>query len=186
MARAPKLKVFSTPVGFYDAIVAAPSQAAALRAWGTTTNLFATGTACVVDDEALQAEALARPGEVVKRARGDEAAMLGPEPAERFEPRPDDEPAPKRAKGRPVAKREPAPPLPDRSALDQAERALVEAERALSSEIEAFAAERADLERRERWARSQGDARLAELGRAKDDAETTYTRAVERSAKRGR
>src|SRR4051794_30850602 len=77
------LKVFRTPVGFYDAVVAAPSQKAALAAWGTTTNLFASGDACAVGDPALQSEALAHPGEVIKKPRGDVAAMLGPKPLRR-------------------------------------------------------------------------------------------------------
>ena len=38
--RKPKLKVYSTPIGFHDALVAAPSQKAALEAWGAGTNLF--------------------------------------------------------------------------------------------------------------------------------------------------
>ena len=40
-----KLKVFRTPIGFHDAYVAAPSQKAALQAWGTDTDLFARGVA---------------------------------------------------------------------------------------------------------------------------------------------
>ena len=40
-----KLKVFQAQFGFYDTIVAAPSQAAALRAWGVNQNLFASGEA---------------------------------------------------------------------------------------------------------------------------------------------
>ena len=31
----PKLKVYRTPIGFHDAYVAAPSQKAALDAWGS-------------------------------------------------------------------------------------------------------------------------------------------------------
>jgi hypothetical protein len=106
------LKVFCTPVGFYDADIAAPSQKAALAAWGTTTNLFASGDATVVEDPALRAEALARPGEIIKKPRGDVAAMLGPEPPKVARPR---EPAVRISK---------PPPRPDRSKLDQAERAL--------------------------------------------------------------
>ena len=41
--RKQKLKVYCTPVGFHDAYVAAPSQKAALQAWGAKTNLFAQG-----------------------------------------------------------------------------------------------------------------------------------------------
>ena len=36
-----KLKVFRTPIGFHDAYVAAPSQKAALEAWGADSNIFA-------------------------------------------------------------------------------------------------------------------------------------------------
>src|SRR4051794_14744068 len=137
------LKVFRTPVGFYDAVVAAPSQKAALAAWGTTTNLFASGDACVVEDPALQAEALAHPGEVIKKPRGDVAAMLGPEPPKR--------PARQQTGG---AAEKPKPrPAPDRSRLDAAERALADAEHALQVKLEELAEMRADIDRREHEAR---------------------------------
>lgn len=64
-----KLKVFRTPAGFHDAYVAAPSQKAALAAWGSNANLFARGLAEVVTDPALTAAPLARPGEVIRVAR---------------------------------------------------------------------------------------------------------------------
>ena len=35
-----KLKVSQAQFGFFDTVVAAPSQAAALRAWGVNQNLF--------------------------------------------------------------------------------------------------------------------------------------------------
>ena len=60
-----KLKVYRTPIGFHDAYVAAPSQKAALKAWGADADLFARGVAEMVTDESLLAEPLARPGEVV-------------------------------------------------------------------------------------------------------------------------
>ena len=44
------LKVYITPSGFSDALVAAPIQAAALKAWGIKSNLFAEGLASVVTD----------------------------------------------------------------------------------------------------------------------------------------
>lgn len=56
-----KLKVFQAQFGFYDTVVAAPSQAAALRAWGTHQDLFASGAATVTTDEAAIAAALAHP-----------------------------------------------------------------------------------------------------------------------------
>jgi predicted nucleic acid-binding Zn-ribbon protein len=67
MAKAPKkaerkqkLKVFRTPIGFHDAYVAAPSQKAALEAWGADSNIFAQGIAEQVTelrklDERMQA-----------------------------------------------------------------------------------------------------------------------------------
>ena len=72
----PKLKVFRTSTGFHDAYVAAPSQKAALVAWGTESNLFTQGLAEQVTDEASTAEALAHPGVVIKKLRGTEAEHL--------------------------------------------------------------------------------------------------------------
>jgi hypothetical protein len=83
MARAPKLKVYRMAVGFHDAYVAAPSQKAAIEAWGSDKDVFARGHAELVDDPALVEEPLARPGEVVKRLRGtaaEQMAALGDEP----------------------------------------------------------------------------------------------------------
>ena len=65
---APKLKVFRTHLGFYDVIVAVPSQKAALEAWGAGSNLFVHGFASVVADPALMA--LRKPGVVLKRQFG--------------------------------------------------------------------------------------------------------------------
>jgi hypothetical protein len=75
-AKAPRLKVYRTAMGFDDALVAAPNQKAALQAWGTSTDLFAAGRAAVVDDPAEGAEALAHPGQVVRRPRPGEAELL--------------------------------------------------------------------------------------------------------------
>ena len=48
--RKQKLKVFVTSIGFHDAYVAAPSQKAALEAWGADSNIFAQGIAEQVTD----------------------------------------------------------------------------------------------------------------------------------------
>ena len=53
-----KLKVFQAQLGFFDSVVAAPSKAAALRAWGTHQDLFASGDARIVTDKAAAAAAL--------------------------------------------------------------------------------------------------------------------------------
>jgi hypothetical protein len=65
-----KLKVFQAQFGFYDTVVAASSQAAALRAWGTHQNLFASGEAKVTTDEAAVAAALKHPETPLRRAVG--------------------------------------------------------------------------------------------------------------------
>src|SRR5688572_9369193 len=72
----PRLKVYASPQGFYETVVAAPSQKAALEAWGTHQDLFASGMAKVVtdDDEAIAA-AVARPGEVLSRPAGSREAF---------------------------------------------------------------------------------------------------------------
>lgn len=121
-----KLKVFRTAVGFRDAYVAAPSQAAALRAWGTDKNLFARGAAEVVTDAALIEEPLSRPGEVVYRTRGglkEQIAALGELPktkAKRTET-PKAEPTAKTPKRKPT-------PRPSRKALQAAEDAVTKLE----------------------------------------------------------
>jgi hypothetical protein len=54
----PKLKVFRTVSGFHDAYVAVPSRAAALRAWGASTDLFGMGAAEEVKDPKFMKAAL--------------------------------------------------------------------------------------------------------------------------------
>ncbi|HEY3799419.1 MAG TPA: hypothetical protein VGL58_13795 [Caulobacteraceae bacterium] len=68
--RARRLKVFQAQFGFYDTVVAVPSQAAALRAWGVRQDLFASGEAKVATDGAAVKAALAHPGETLRRAVG--------------------------------------------------------------------------------------------------------------------
>jgi hypothetical protein len=70
------LKVYRVPVGFHDAYVAAPSQKAALEAWGSDSNLFAQGITEQVSDPELMKEALDRPGEVIKKLRGDAGEQM--------------------------------------------------------------------------------------------------------------
>ena len=65
-----KLKVFQTRIGFHDYVVASPSRAAALRAWGTRRDLFAQGLADVATDPVVVEAALAHPDTVLKRPAG--------------------------------------------------------------------------------------------------------------------
>ena len=63
-------KVFKTHIGFYDTIIAAPSQRSALAAWGSSQNLFKMGLAEVTQDPEAVAAAMAKPGMVLRRAAG--------------------------------------------------------------------------------------------------------------------
>lgn len=74
--RKQKLKVFRTPIGFHDAYVAAPSQKAALEAWGSDADLFARGSAEEVTDPELMKAPLESPGTIVKVLRGTKAEQL--------------------------------------------------------------------------------------------------------------
>jgi hypothetical protein len=166
-----KLKVFQAPFGFYDSVVAAPSQAAALRAWGSHQNLFAEGVAQVVTDEKIVAAALAHPELPLRRAVGSNGAF-------ELEPssRPSVPDAPKGAKEKafkepkkPAAKK--APP-PDRSALDEAEKSL----RDLSEKLKA---EEAEFERK----REQLNDDEARAQLAYSDARRAAAAAVEKARK---
>jgi hypothetical protein len=69
MAKRP-LKVFQAHLGFYDTVVAAPSQKAALEAWGAGKGEFAKGFAKVSNDSVAVECALANPGVVLRRPFG--------------------------------------------------------------------------------------------------------------------
>lgn len=154
MAKSPnrKLKVFQAQFGFFDTVVAAPSQAAALRAWGIRQNLFASGEATITTDEAAIAAAVAHPEVPLRRAVGtsDPFAL---EPASL--PKVPD--APKRAAKRqskapaqlatPPTDPTPRPPA-DRSALDAAEAELRRIDDDRKREEARFRREAEDLERR--------------------------------------
>jgi hypothetical protein len=146
-----KLKVFQAQFGFYDTVVAAASQAAALRAWGVNQNLFASGDATVTTDVAAVAAAMAHPEIPLRRAVGSKDAFAL-EPARL----PDVPDAPKRAAVK-VAEPKPAPkarPSADRSGLDRAEKALTALDDARKREEADFRREAEDLETRRAAAQS--------------------------------
>lgn len=115
-----KLKVFRTAIGFHDAYVAAPSRAAALRAWGADTNLFSAGLAELVTDRKLTAAPLKKPGEVVKVSRGSAVEHL--DEIERSRTKQASK-KPERRSRKAVAAR------PSRRKLEEAELALDEADK---------------------------------------------------------
>lgn len=172
-----KLKVFRTTTGFHDAYVAAPSQKAALAAWGADANLFARGVAEQVTDRKLMAAPLERPGEVIKVSRGDLSAQLkalGPrkkkarrkaEQPEATEPR------------KPAAR--PRPP-PKRDKVDAAEAALKQAGARHAQEAQKLEDQRDAIERKLAALRAKQDKELARLERKRDEAREAYREALER------
>ncbi len=155
MAKVPgrRLKVFQAQFGFYDTVVAAASQAAALRAWDTRQNLFASGDAKVTTDEAAIAAATAHPEIPLRRAVGsNDPFALEPTSLPRV---PD---APKQ-KATAKTAAEPKPPAPtrppaDRSKLDAAEKALRALDDARKSEEADLSREQDDLDARKQAAQS--------------------------------
>jgi hypothetical protein len=117
-----RLKVFQAQLGFYDTVVAAPSQAAALRAWGVHQNLFAAGLARITDEPQAVEAALAHPETPLRRAVGSS------DPFSLKASLPQIPDAPKRARSTPAEKprpkARPTKPPADRTALDATEAAL--------------------------------------------------------------
>ncbi|HLG89138.1 MAG TPA: hypothetical protein VKZ79_18310 [Alphaproteobacteria bacterium] len=172
-----KLKVYQTSLGFYDSVVAAPSQAAAARAWGADPDLFRRGTAREADDPQAIEAALAHPETPLRRAVGSsDPFSLKPKPPKASDIIPgeaDQRPAKTSLKrSRPVA-----PPPPDRSELDAAEAVLRkldekrhEEDAELARRRQALDREEADLARRrqamdeeeasarDKWKREREDA----------------------------
>jgi hypothetical protein len=148
----PRLKVFCASSGFHDAIVAAPSRPAALKAWGARTDLFSMGVAKEISDPAIKKKALARPGEVIRLKRGGGR---------------DEVQAPKR-KAKAVRVKPPS-----RAKLVAAEKKLGEIEdrqakeaEAIERELAALEAKRDKLAKRQAKARRDAEARLEEAREA--------------------
>jgi hypothetical protein len=141
MARA--LKVFRTPIGFHDAYVAAPSQKAALEAWGADANLFARGAAEQVTDPHLTKEPLAQPGKVIKRPRASAAEHFAS--LAKAQPKAVKADS-KKAEPKTRAKQRAPRPRPSRKALDEAEEALAQQQDAAQSAMEVLEEQLARLE----------------------------------------
>lgn len=165
-----KLKVFRMPIGFEDAYVAAPSRAAALRAWGAAHDQFARGVAEEVTDPKLTKEPMARPGEVIRKSRGDLASQLKALPA-RSKAKPEAQSAPKKAA-------KPKPP-PKRDKVDAAEAAVKQAEARHAQEVAALEKQRDALEAKLETLRARQDDELSKLTRKRDAAREVYRDALE-------
>ncbi len=172
------LKVFQAHLGFYDTAVAAPSRAAALKAWGSRQNLFREGVASETKDAQAVTAALAKPGVVLRRPVGTNApfsenpdlpsvpkiakkkapekvqakAVPPPKPPPRHEP-PRLRLVPPSSKPQPASRPQPAPGAQPAKPQPRVNRAPVEAaEKAL-----------AELKREERRALEAIDERKAAL-----------------------
>src|SRR5437660_1402205 len=87
-----RLKVFQAHLGFYDTVVAAHSQKAALEAWGAGQGEFSKGFAKLTTDPAAMRCALAHPGEVLRRpfgSKGDFKRDADPVPPPKTSPKHD-------------------------------------------------------------------------------------------------
>lgn len=173
-----KLKVYVVPTGFHDAYVAAPSQKAALEAWGSEHDLFARGIAQVVTDEVLTAEPLASPGTVIKRSRGTTAEQIAALP----EPEPRGAPPAKsgKATSRAPSTARKTSPKPSRDALDAAEQALAEAKTRYGDAEQAFAERQAALDRERRDAARAWDQDRDALSETVDAERARYDRELKR------
>ncbi len=150
MAKA--LKVYRTAAGFHDAYVAAPSKAAALRAWGAERDLFALGAAEEVTDSKLVKAPLAKPGMVVKVTRTDDGE--------------DSKPRQKTAQTSSKAVK----PRPQRTGLDRAEAKLA----AIGAD---FDAKRADIDKKEAALAAERRTLAAAESKTRDKAQAAIDRA---------
>jgi len=171
MAR--RLKVFKARFGFHDSIVAAPSQAAALKAWGTHRNLFAEGHAAVAADCREVEAALARPGTPLLRPIGSDGDY-----AEDPEALPVVPAGPRPTSRRRSAAAAPRPP-PDRSELDAAEAALKAVQARSQDQERRWRDRRADLEAEIRREKTEMRESLADAKSAVAKAREAWRRAAD-------
>ncbi|MBB3359558.1 MULTISPECIES: hypothetical protein [unclassified Novosphingobium] len=168
------LKVFRTSAGFEDVYIAAPSQKAALEAWGARRNLFAQGAAEIVTDPELAKAALAHPGQVLRVSRGTTAEHLA---AARTS-------SSTKAKATPPerAKEKQSPPKPKprpnrekldaaRAGLERRQKEFETAETKLVKEIEVLKAQLAERKR-------ENGKELARLCEGVEEQERLYRRAL--------
>lgn len=140
-----RLKVFLAQIGFYDTVVAAPSQVAALRAWGIHQDLFASGQARIATDEAAAQAALEHPETPLRRPVGsNDPFELQPKGL----PKPPVPPRRAAARKPKPTKARPARPPADRSKLDAAEAALRDLDERRKAEEAELRREEAALESR--------------------------------------
>jgi hypothetical protein len=185
------LKVFQAHLGFYDTVVAAPSRAAALKAWGSRQDLFRDGTAKETQDPQAVAAARAKPGVVLRRAAGSKAPF-GENPELPKIPnapkvKPSEKKAPRReAAPHAAARRAAAPPrlrivrTADRGPVERAEKALTELKKEEERALTRVAARKAALDEEERTLRDDYHARRHQAERVLVEARRAYQEALKR------
>ena len=167
----PKLKVFRTTIGFHDAYVATASRAAALRAWGASTDLFAMGAAEAVTDPSLTAAPLAEPGTVIKLSRGSAADHLAAD-ADRIA---NNVPSTATVRKRPKPK-----PLPSRARVEAADAGLANAKTAYERALEKIDSEATKLRDRKAAIEAEHEETIRALQAKRDSAEEKYQNAIDR------
>ncbi|QUT05164.1 hypothetical protein KFK14_19515 [Sphingobium phenoxybenzoativorans] len=178
-----KLKVFRTPIGFHDAYVAAPSQKAALSAWGADANLFARGIAELVTEERLMRAPLEKPGAIIRVPRTAECAVSNPQSDKTSRRKRVAKPASPAMCGKvnPLAKAAPktaspskSGPRPSRAKLDKAEKALADADIRFAERERTLKAQEQAAKEERRQLRARHDKDMATLRQKRDRAKADY------------
>jgi colicin import membrane protein len=193
------LKVFRAHLGFYDTAVAAPSRAAALKAWGSRQNLFREGVASETKDPRAVTAALAKPGVVLRRPVGTDVPFSEnpglpqiPNPPKKRPPArtqakaPPPGPPPRRDPPRlrlvpPPPKPQPAPrPRANRAPVQAAEKALVELKREEQRALAAIEKRKAALDEEAQRRRADFRERREKAEKVLSDARKAYQQALGR------
>ncbi len=172
-----KLKVFGAAMGFFDTVVAASSQKAALEAWGVRQNLFQDGAASVVTDAEAVKAALASPGVVLRRGVGasDPFRPTSEPPASLPTPPPTARKRP--AQPAPQASGSKTRPPPDRSGVTAAQAALADQAQRFAGALHEIGDQRRKLDEQEAELRLQSDREHHGLETALTKALADYVKA---------
>ncbi len=180
-----KLKVFRTPIGFHDAYVAAPSQKAALAAWGADADLFARGFAERVTDTELAREPLSKPGQIIRVRRGTDADHFRALPKAAKRPSPPKvgaERSPEKWEARARKTAKPATtsrPRPSRAPVERADAAIAYADGKYRKALKILEEQEQALRQERKRLTSDHEANIRQLSAARDDALRSYHKRIE-------
>jgi colicin import membrane protein len=188
------LKVFRAHLGFYDTAVAAPSRAAALKAWGSRQNLFREGVASETKDAQAVTAALAKPGVVLRRPVGSNVAFSENPGLPQIPNAPKKKP-PSKVQTKSAPPPEPPPrhdpprlrlvsaprPQPDRAPIEAAEKALAALKDEEQGALAAIEKRKAALDEEARRQRADFRERRERCEKALSDARKAYQHALSRT-----